>query len=200
MIATAPHKKTQFLRLQDEGTKLIPIREIPCDTRVCGEQLLAKWRCGILVHSAENEGTATQMGAMLAYKFEVYCDAFWTSCAQARKRQMNINKLLFDPVALGTTPGLSQGQPDLSLGQPTLSQGQPRFVPGPNPGFLLILQKGSRSPVCPRTNLGLSLGHSRGRRTAEIFICYKFMCYVRVGGASTLPTKSLVHSVPGPKP
>ena len=49
----------------------------------------------------------------------------------------------FGPVALGTN----------------LSVGQTQFVPGTNPGFLLILQNGS--PVCPRDKPSLSLGQSR---------------------------------------
>ena len=63
---------------------------------------------------------------------------------------------LFGPVALGTTPGLSPGANwGLSLG----------FVPGKNPGLLLILHTGS--PVCLRDEPSLSLGQFRGRRVAE---------------------------------
>ena len=68
----------------------------------------------------------------------------------------------FGPVALGTP----RECPRDKLG---LSPGQTGFVPGTNPGFLLILHSGS--PVCPWDEPSLSLGHSgdEGRQT-------EFMC------------------------
>ena len=45
------------------------------------------------------------------------------------------------------------------------------FVPGANPGFLLILRSGS--PVCPRDKPSLSLGQSRGRRVAKTIYVLK---------------------------
>ena len=61
---------------------------------------------------------------------------------------------LFGPVALGTTPGLSQGQTE------AFSLGQTHFVPGTNPLFLLLFYTmeaqfvAVTSPVCPWDNLG----------------------------------------------
>ena len=78
------------------------------------------------------------------------------SCHFSGKKKAHKRKL-FGLVALGTTPGLSQGQTG--------------FVPGTNPlcprdkpWFLLILHSGS--PVCPRDKPSLSLGQSQGRRAA----------------------------------
>ena len=69
---------------------------------------------------------------------------------------------LFGPVALGTPRECPRDKPGLS-------PGQSGFVPGTNPGFLLILHSGS--PVCPWDKPSLSLGHSgdEGRQT-------EFMC------------------------
>ena len=69
---------------------------------------------------------------------------------------------LFGPVALGTPQECPRDKPGLS-------PGQSGFVPGTNPGFLLILHSGS--PVCPWDKPSLSLGHSgdEGRQT-------EFMC------------------------
>ena len=61
---------------------------------------------------------------------------------------------LFGPVA-GTTPGMSRGQTG--------------FVPGTNPGFLLIVHNGS--PVCPRDKPSLSSGQSRGGRAQKELMC-----------------------------
>ena len=60
--------------------------------------------------------------------------AYFRLETQARKRHININVLARLPL----TPGLSWLRP--------------RFVPGTNPGFLLILHSGS--PVCPRDKTG----------------------------------------------
>ena len=68
---------------------------------------------------------------------------------QARKRHINVN--FFGPVALGTTPGLSQGQT--------------HFVPGTSPSFLLALHNGSQ--VYPRDKPSLALGQCRGQRAAQ---------------------------------
>ena len=74
---------------------------------------------------------------------------------QARKRHININCLV----------RLLLGRPRECPGDKlSLSLGQSGFVPGTNPGFLLILHKGS--PVCPRDKPSLSLGQSWGRRAA----------------------------------
>ena len=77
---------------------------------------------------------------------------------QARKRHININFLV--RLLLGH-PGNVPGTKD----KPGLSPGQSGFVPGTNPGFLLILHSGS--PVCPLDKPSLSLGQFRGRRAAD---------------------------------
>ena len=76
---------------------------------------------------------------------------------------------VFGPVALGTTPDLSQGQT--------------QFVPGTNPGFLLVFHSGS--PVCPS---------ERGRREAEKVYVLKF--YVPFSLAATSDTKGAQQDTP----
>ena len=75
---------------------------------------------------------------------------------QARKRHININFLV----------RLLLGRPWECPGdQPGLSLGQTHFVPGTNPGFLLVFH--NENPVCARDKPSLSLGQTQGRRAAE---------------------------------
>ena len=69
---------------------------------------------------------------------------------------------LFGPVALGTPRECRRDKPGLS-------PGQSGFVPGTNPGFLLILHSGS--PVCPWDKPSLSRGHSGDERRQAEFMC-----------------------------
>ena len=89
---------------------------------------------------------------------------------------------LFGPVALGTTRHCPRDESGLSLGQT-------HFVPGTNPGFLLILHNGR--PVCPRDKPSLSLGQSRGRRAAERV--YVFNVYVPFSLAILLGANRIAH-------
>ena len=69
---------------------------------------------------------------------------------------------LFGPGALGTPRECPRDKPGLS-------RGQSGFVPGTNPGFLLILHSGS--PVRPWDKPSLSLGHSGDEGRQKEFMC-----------------------------
>ena len=85
-------------------------------------------------------------------------------CLFSGKKKAHKHKL-FGPVALGTTPGLSLG--------PT------HFVPGTNPGFLLIYTMEAQfvpgtHPVCPWDNPG----DEGGRKLCVRSLCAFFVRYI----------------------
>ena len=103
---------------------------------------------------------------------------------------------LFGPVALGTPPECPRDKPGLS-------PGQSGFVPGTNPGFLLILHSGS--PVCPWDIPSLSLGHSqfvpgtfRGRRAADrVYVLKVYVPFSFPNLAESAPWRSSQSCVTG---
>ena len=80
---------------------------------------------------------------------------------QSGKKKAHKHKL-FGPVALGTPRECPRDKPGLS-------PGQSGFVPGTNPGCLLILHSGS--PVRPWDKPSLSLGHSGDEGRQKEFMC-----------------------------
>ena len=125
-----------------------------------GEQSEAprrRWKPG----QEQNPGPENQDSQHMLEQPRGYFPCFTKLHRASGKKKAHEHKL-FGPVALGTPRECPRDKPGLS-------PGQSGFVPGTNPGFLLMLHSGS--PVCPWDKPSLSLGHSRDEGRQTEFMC-----------------------------